>query len=151
MTQIEQKKLEFERIREQRRRFEMEMQLLDQQQRKEAQELAQMEAEIRLAGHQSEPTTPPEYVSNSTGFPSIFSRPNQYSTSSIASPPGFSRPARSGSQLKHSTSGLVQSQYGLNDRPMPSRSDPNTRRNSDDEDKEEAVRQDPTSHRSSNT
>lgn len=148
---IEQKKLEYERIREQRRRFELEMQRLDQQQRREAQELAQMEEEIRIAGHQSEPTTPPEYRDNPTGFPSIFSQPNRYSTSSLASPPGFNRPARSGSQLTSPPSGLVQSQYGFSNRPVPSRSDPNTRRNSDDEDKEEAVRQDPTSHRSSNT
>ncbi|EFY88333.1 RNA-binding protein, putative [Metarhizium acridum CQMa 102] len=146
---IEQKKLEYERIREQRRRFELEMQRLDQQQRREAQELAQMEEEIRIAGHQSEPTTPPEYRDNS-GFPSIFSRPNRYSTSSLASPPGFNRPARSGSQLTSPPSGLTQQRYGFDERAMPSRSDPNTRRNSDDEEKEEAVRQDPTSHRSTN-
>ncbi|KAG6039087.1 hypothetical protein E4U41_003304 [Claviceps citrina] len=147
---IEAKKAEFERIREQRKRFELEMQILDQQQRREAQELAQMEEEIRIAGHQSEPTTPPEYRDNSTGFPSIFSRPNRYSTSSLASPPGFNRPARSGSQLTSPPSGLAQSHHGFNNRSIPSRSDPNTRRNSDDEDKEEAVRQDPTSHRSFN-
>ncbi|KIE03941.1 Armadillo-like helical, partial [Metarhizium majus ARSEF 297] len=146
---IEQKKLEYERIREQRRRFELEMQRLDQQQRREAQELAQMEEEIRIAGHQSEPTTPPEYRDNS-GFPSIFSRPNRYSTSSLASPPGFNRPARSGSQLTSPPSGLTQQRYAFDERAMPSRSDPNTRRNSDDEEKEEAVRQDPTSHRSTN-
>ncbi|KAG6002812.1 hypothetical protein E4U43_001046 [Claviceps pusilla] len=147
---IEAKKLEFERIREQRRRFEVEMQRLDQQQRREAQELAQMEEEIRIAGHQSEPTTPPEYRDTSTGFPSIFSRPNRYSTSSLASPPGFNRPARSGSQLTSPPSGLGQSQYGFSEMSIPSRSDPNTRRNSDDKEKEEAVRQDPTSHRSFN-
>ncbi|GKT86890.1 hypothetical protein Ct61P_04740 [Colletotrichum tofieldiae] len=33
---------------------------------------------------------------------------------------------------------------------MPSRSVPGSRRNSDEDEKEEAVRQDPTSHRSSN-
>ncbi|KAG6026556.1 hypothetical protein E4U40_001989 [Claviceps sp. LM458 group G5] len=148
---IEAKKLEYERIREQRRRFELEMQRLDQQQRREAQELAQMEEEIRIAGHQSEPTTPPEYRNDSSaGFPTIFSRPNRYSTSSLVSPAGFNRPARSGSQLASPPSGLAQSQYGFNNSSIPSRSDPNTRRNSDDEDKEEAVRQDPTSHRSFN-
>ncbi|KAM4060021.1 pumilio-family RNA binding repeat domain-containing protein [Hirsutella rhossiliensis] len=128
---IEQKKLEYERIRERRRRFEIEMQRLDQQQRREAQELAQMEEEIgRLGGPQSEPTTPPEYHDNS-GFPSIFSRPNRYSTSSLASPPGlYNRPARSGSQLTSPPSGIMQHR--------------------DDDEKEEAVRQDPTSHRSTN-
>lgn len=148
--QIEQKKVEYERIRERRRRFEIEMQRLDQQQRREAQELAQMEEEIgRLGGHQSEPTTPPEYHDNS-GFPSIFSRPNRYSTSSLASPPGlYNRPARSGSQLASPPSGIMQHRYGFEE-PMPSRSVPTTRRNSDDDEKEEAVRQDPTSHRSTN-
>ncbi|OAA59257.1 Armadillo-like helical [Cordyceps fumosorosea ARSEF 2679] len=147
---IEQKKLEYERIREQRRRFELEMQKLDQQQRREAQELAQMEEEIvRLSGHQSEPTTPPEYRDHNSGFPSMFSRPNRYSTSSLTSPPGiFNRPGRSGSQVTSPPSGMMQPRYGY-DEPLPSRSVPTTRRNSDDE-KEEAVRQDPSSHRSGN-
>lgn len=153
--QIEKKKQEYERIREQRRRFELEMQKLDQQQRREAQELAQMEEEIgRLGGHQSEPTTPPEYRDSNSGFPSMFSRPNRYSTSSLTSPPGlFNRPGRSGSQLTSPPSGLMQQQqpprYGY-DEPLPSRSMPGTRRNSDDE-KEDAVRQEPTSLRASNS
>lgn len=146
---IEKKKAEYERIREQRRRFEMEMQKLDQQQRREALELARMEEEMgRIGGHQSEPTTPPEYRDNS-GFPSMFSRPNRYSMSSLTSPPGlFNRPTRSGSQIASPQSGLMQPRYGYEDQ-MPSRSVPITRRNSDDE-KEEAVRQDPTSRRSTN-
>lgn len=148
--QIEKKKMEYERIREQRRRFELEMQKLDQQQRREAQELAQMEEEIvRLNGHQSEPTTPPEYRDSSSGFPSMFSRPNRYSTSSLTSPPGlFNRPQRSGSQITSPPSGLVQQRYGY-DEPLPSRSMPGTRRNSDDE-KEDAARKDSTSQRSTN-
>jgi hypothetical protein len=157
LSQIEKKKAEYERIREQRRRFELEMLKLDQQQRREAQELALMEEEIvRIGGHQSEPTTPPEYRDNA-GFPSMFSRPNRYSTSSLTSPPGlFNRSARSGSQLTSPPSGLMQSRFGFTPEErtapsqLPSRSVPTTRRNSDDEDKEEAVRQDPTSHRSSN-
>lgn len=147
--------MEYERIREQRRHFELEMKRLDQQQRREALELAQMEEEMgkemgRLAGHQSEPTTPPEYRDGS-GFPSMFSRPNRYSMSSLASPPGlFNRPARSGSQLTSPPSGIVQQHRYTYDESVPSRSVPTTRRNSDDEEKEEAVRQDPTSHRSNN-
>lgn len=127
------------------------MQKLDQQQRREALELAQMEEEVgRLGGHQSEPTTPPEYRDNNSGFPSMFSRPNRYSTSSLTSPPGlFNRPARSGSQLQSPQSGIMQTRFGFDDQQMPSRSVPTTRRNSDDE-KEEAVRQDPTSHRATN-
>lgn len=146
-NQIEKKKLEYERIREQRRRFELEMQRLDQEYRREARELAQMEEEVRLGGHQSEPTTPPEHHS---GFPSIFSRPSRYSMSNLTSPPGFhNRPARSGSQLISPPSGMIQGQgrHAWDDA-LPSRSTPATRRNSDDEEKDDAFRQSLASHRS---
>ncbi|KAK1995959.1 ARM repeat-containing protein [Colletotrichum falcatum] len=145
---IEKKKIEYERLREQRRRFEMEMQKLEQAQRREEMELAKMQDDLRH-GHQSEPTTPPEYH-ESSGFPTMFSRPNRYSTSSLTSPPGlFNRPGRSGSQLTSPQSALMQSRFNFDDH-MPSRSVPGSRRNSDEDEKEEAVRQDPTSHRSSN-
>ncbi|KAK2018735.1 ARM repeat-containing protein [Colletotrichum eremochloae] len=145
---IEKKKIEYERLREQRRRFEMEMQKLEQAQRREEMELAKMQDDLRH-GHQSEPTTPPEYH-ESSGFPTMFSRPNRYSTSSLTSPPGlFNRPGRSGSQLTSPQSTLMQSRFNFDDH-MPSRSVPGSRRNSDEDEKEEAVRQDPTSHRSSN-
>ncbi|KFA74670.1 hypothetical protein S40288_03234 [Stachybotrys chartarum IBT 40288] len=152
---IERKKAEWERIREQRRRFEIEITRLEQE---KAQELAIMEEDLgRAGGHQSEPTTPPEYRETS-GFPSMFSRPNRYSMSSLTSPPGLlNRPARSGSQLTSPPSGMMQSRFGFEEHApsqlpsqLPSRSVPTTRRNSDDDEKEEAVRQDPTSHRSSN-
>ncbi|OLN92189.1 Pumilio domain-containing protein C6G9.14, partial [Colletotrichum chlorophyti] len=145
---IEKKKIEYERLREQRRRFELEMQKLEQQQRREEMELAKMQDDLRH-GHQSEPTTPPEYH-ESSGFPTMFSRPNRYSTSSLTSPPGlFNRPGRSGSVLTSPQSTLMQSRFTF-DEHLPSRSVPGTRRNSDEDEKEEAVRQDPTSHRSSN-
>lgn len=137
--QLEKKKQEYEMIREQKRRFEAELQ-------KHEQELAQMQEDLRgpFGGHQSEPTTPPEYRETSSGFPSIFSRPNRYSTSSLTSPPGlFNRAGRSGSQLSSPPAGILSSIQA------PSWSTPTTRSNSDD-DKEEAVRQDPTSHRASN-
>lgn len=131
------------------------MHALDQKQRREALELVRMEEEMnRFAGHQSEPTTPPEYRNTNNGFPSIFSRPNRFSTSSIASPPGlFGRPVRSGSLLDSPVhgAGSLQQSYGLDDAQVPSRSVPITRRNSDDDDKEEAVRQDPSSQRSTNS
>lgn len=133
------------------------MQLLDQQQRKEEQELAQMQEDLgrnnngnSIAGHQSEPTTPPEYRETNSGFPSVFSRPNRYSTSSLTSPPGlYNRPGRSGSQLTSPQSGIMQSRLVMDDK-LPSKSVPGSRRNSDEDEKEEAVRQDPTSHRSTN-
>lgn len=151
--QLEKKRLEYERIREQKRRFEVEMQKLDHAQRREELELAQMQEDIgRMSGHQSEPTTPPEYRENPSGFPSMFSRPNRYSMSSLSltSPPGFqNRPARSGSILTSPQSGVLPSRFAFDDQ-LPSRSVPGSRRNSDEDEKEEAVRQDPTSHRSSN-
>ena len=131
---------------------------LDVQQRQEERELAQMQEDLGrfggngMAGHQSEPTTPPEYRETSSGFPTMFSRPNRYSTSSLTSPPGhLTRPGRSGSQLASPQSGIVQSQshFAFDDQ-LPSRSVPASRRNSDEDEKEEAVRQDPTSHRSTN-
>lgn len=149
------------------------MQKLEHQQRREEQELAQMQEDLGrfgsangangangggvgggvgngiLPGRQSEPTTPPEYR-EPPGFPSMFSRPNRYSTSSLASPPGiFNRPARSGSQLASPQAGILQPRFAFDDQ-LPSRSVPGSRRNSDEDEKEEAVRQDPTSHRSTN-
>ncbi|CAG8976315.1 hypothetical protein HYALB_00005721 [Hymenoscyphus albidus] len=149
---LEKKKLEYERLREQKRRFEAEMQLLDLQQRREEQELAQMTEDLgrtKNTGHQSEPTTPPEYRETTSGFPSVFSRPNRYSTSSLTSPPGlYNRPGRSGSQLTSPHSGILQSR--MMDDNLTSQSGSASRRNSDEDEKEEAVRQDPTSHRSTN-
>lgn len=131
------------------------MQLLDLQQRRDEQELALMQEDLSrpshtsITGHVSEPTTPPEYRESTSGFPSAFSRPNRYSTSSLTSPPGlFTRPGRSGSQLTSPQSGLV-SRFMMDDK-LPSKSVPGTRRNSDEDEKAEAVRQDPTSHRSTN-
>ncbi|KAH6640829.1 armadillo-type protein [Chaetomium tenue] len=146
---LEKKRLDYERLREHRRRFEAEIHKLDAQQRLEERELHKMQEDLatRYGGHQSEPTTPPEYRETS-GFPSIFSRPNRYSTSSLASPPGiFNRPGRSGSLLTSPLSGTLPSRFPFDD---PSHSVPSSRRNSDEDEKEEAVRQDPTSHRSTN-
>jgi hypothetical protein len=80
----------------------------------------------------------------------MFSRPNRYSASSLVSPPGlFNRIGRSGSQLASPGPGLLQDRFE-SDALLPFWSVPGSRRNSDDEDKEEAVRQDPTSHRATN-
>lgn len=119
--------------------------------RSQEQELALMQEELgrnNNTGHQSEPTTPPEYRDSNSGFPSAFSRPNRYSTSSLQSPPGlYNRPGRSGSQLTSPQSGIMQSRQYVDDN---SRSGPASRRNSDEDEKAEAVRQDPTSHRATN-
>ena len=151
---LERKRVEYEKIREQKRRFEVEMQKLDQQQRREEQELAQMTEDLgrfasrdSMAGHLSEPTTPPEYRETAGGFPTMFSRPNRYSTSSLTSPPGlYNRQSRPNSQIASPQSGIMQSRLAFDDQ-LPSRSVPGSRRNSDEDEKEEAVRQDPTSYR----
>ncbi|KAI5926098.1 armadillo-type protein [Camillea tinctor] len=152
---LEKKKIEYEKLREQKRRFEAEMHKLDQQQRRDEFDIAQMQEDLgrgnsmSMTGHQSEPTTPPEYRETSSGFPTMFSRPNRYSTSSLVSTPGmFTRPARSGSQLASPQSSVLPHHYY--DELLPSRSVPGSRRNSDEDEKEEALRQDPTSHRSTN-
>ncbi|KAL5352769.1 hypothetical protein ACLOAV_002717 [Pseudogymnoascus australis] len=157
---LEKKKLEYERLREQKRRFEAEMQILDLQQRQEEQELRQMQEDLGRhhnsnntnGGHQSEPTTPPEYRETSSGFPTVFSRPNRYSTSSLTSPLGlYNRPGRSASQLTSPQHGLISSRYTMDENAIiMSNSGSASRRNSEDDDKEQAVRQDPSSHRSSN-
>ncbi|KAI0392673.1 hypothetical protein F5Y17DRAFT_343575 [Xylariaceae sp. FL0594] len=141
---LEKKKLEYEQVRERKRQFERAMQSLDQKQRELQEDLAPM---LALTGHQSEPTTPPEYrFQDPNGFPTIFSRPNRYSMSSLMSPPGLlNRPGRSGSQLT-SPQSTIPARY--NDE-QTYHSVPITRRNSDDQEREEALRQDPTSHLSS--
>lgn len=142
--QIEKKRLEYEKIREQKRLFDAELA------KHEVELGAMLEEHGRLSGHQSEPTTPPEYRENPSGFPSVFSRPNRYSLSSLTSPPGLAnRSARSGSVLASPQSGVPLSRFAFDDQ-LPSWSVPGSRRNSDEDEKEEAVRQDPTSHRSTN-
>ena len=129
------------------------MQKLAAQQRLEEMELLRMQEDLgrgALTGHLSEPTTPPEYRETSSGFPTMFSRPNRYSTSSLVSPQTmFNQRGRSGSQLTSPQSSAMPSRFGFDDQ-IPSRSVPGSRRNSDDDEKEEALRQDPTSHRSTN-
>ena len=138
------------------------MQILDLQQRQEEQELRMMQEDLGRhngntnanGGHQSEPTTPPEYSSHretSSGFPTVLSRPNRYSTSSLMSPVGqlYNRPGRSASTLTPGQFGLLPSRFTMDENVLM-KSGSRSRRGSDEEDdKELAVRQDPLSHRSS--
>lgn len=123
-------------LREHRRRFEDEFRLFDLQQAKEKEELDQMAQDLgRItlsAGHQSEPTTPPEYRDHV--FPSVFSRTNRYSASSLASPPGLnSRPSRSGSQITSPPNEIAQTLHNhINSDTLPSKSVPGSRRGSND-------------------
>ena len=103
----------------------------------EKKELEQMTQDLHgvsiASGHQSEPTTPPEYRDHN--FPSIYSRRNRYSSSSLMSPPGLgaNRNPRSGSQLQSPPAEARQAQgdAGNTDK-LPSKSVPGSRRGSND-------------------
>ncbi|MCJ1471265.1 hypothetical protein MMC07_009913 [Pseudocyphellaria aurata] len=133
---LEKKRMEYEMLREQRRRFEAELELFNLQQAREKQELDQMAQDLSRvnlsAGHQSEPTTPPEYREHV--FPSVFSRNNRYSASNLASPPGLNnRSSRSGSQLTSPPTELAQTLHNhINSDTLPSKSVPGSRRGSND-------------------
>ncbi|KAI9685950.1 MAG: hypothetical protein M1820_010710 [Bogoriella megaspora] len=140
-SSLEKKKLEHEYLREQRRRFEAEMALLDLQQKNgedEIQRLADSLGHATMGGRQSEPTTPPEYREN--GLTSVFPRNNRYSTSSInsiGSPPGLTRQSRAGSQLASPPADVARPYHQQASSTIPSRSVPSSRRHSDEEDEEE--------------
>ncbi|KAL5612106.1 hypothetical protein BROUX41_000346 [Berkeleyomyces rouxiae] len=138
---IEKKRAEYERIREQRRRFEAEMQRLDESQRREELELAQLTEEVhQLNGHQSEPTTPPHERYDSAIFPGFMGRPNRYSMSNVASPPGYySRLARTSLLQSHHQGLGLQRSIAWDDPAATFRSVPVSRRNSDDEEREDAA------------
>lgn len=124
-------------MREQKRRFEEDMKLLDMQHEKEKIEMDQLARDLAkagLSGPVSEPTTPPEHVEPTV---SSVSRPGRFSTSSVTSSPGFfSAFAAPSSQLtspqapSHSHSG--QSTHQVLDR-FAGHSMPTSRRNSEKE------------------
>jgi len=124
---LEKKKLEYEYLKEQRRRFEAEMELIDLQSRRGEEEINRLSTEVRYGkpAH-SQPTTPPEH-SEGNGFPTAFSRPNRFSMSSINSGMISNRDSRANSQVTSPPS-TFQGNGGL-----PSHSMPGTRRNSDED------------------
>jgi hypothetical protein len=133
-VQIEKKRQHLEYMREQKKRFEKDMKLLDLRTERERQEmdlLARDLAQADLSGPVSEPTTPPEY--RDAGFPTVFSRPTRFSTSSVTSSPGIFNifsPSQvtspSAAQPKPSTTQTTNSQFSV-------QSVPGSRRNSDEE------------------
>ncbi|KAJ5357727.1 hypothetical protein N7541_004885 [Penicillium brevicompactum] len=89
-SQFEKKRQHIEYMREQKRRFEEDMKILDLQHAREKLEMDQLSREMAQAGISgpvSEPTTPPEYRESTVT--SAFGRPNRFSTSSVTSSPGF--------------------------------------------------------------
>lgn len=132
--QLEKKKLEYEYLKEQRRRFEAEMELIDLQSRRGEEEIQRLSSEVRYGkpAH-SQPTTPPEY-NESSGFPTAFSRPNRFSMSSIN--PGMTTPrgSRANSQVTSPPANLYGGNNNNNNtNNLPSQSMPGTRRNSDED------------------
>ncbi|CAI6333901.1 unnamed protein product [Periconia digitata] len=123
---LEKKKLEYEYLKEQRRRFEAEMELIDLQSRRDEEEINRLSTDIRYGKH-SQPTTPPEYSNASKGFPTSLSRPNRFSMSSIN---GLTTPrsAHSGSQLASPPSAPANTNGFLSAKSMPG-----SRRNSDED------------------
>jgi hypothetical protein len=131
-SQFEKKRQHLEFMREQKRRFEEDMKLLDMQHEKEKIEMDQLArdlAKVGLSGPVSEPTTPPEY--RDAPVSTAISRPGRFSTSSVTSSPGFFD-AFAGSQLT-SPQAPAHSAHGSVDR-FAGHSLPASRRNSEKED-----------------
>ncbi|RAL12083.1 putative RNA-binding protein [Aspergillus homomorphus CBS 101889] len=132
LSSFEKKRQHIEYMREQRRRFEEDMKLLDLQHEKEKLEMDQIAKDLAkagLSGPVSEPTTPPEYHESS--LPG-FTRPTRFSTSSVTSSPGFfnvfapSQVTTPPSQVSHSSAQTPTNRFSVH-------SVPGSRRNSEKE------------------
>ncbi|KAJ5623963.1 ARM repeat-containing protein [Penicillium lagena] len=132
LSSFEKKRQHIEYMREQKRRFEEDMKLLDMQHEKEKQEMDQLARDLAKAGVSgpvSEPTTPPEYRESAVS--SAFSRPSRFSTSSVTSSPGFFN-AFASSQLTSPQASSHTTHHSV-DR-FAGHSLPGSRRNSEKED-----------------
>ncbi|KAJ5716846.1 Armadillo-like helical [Penicillium malachiteum] len=108
LSSFEKKRQHIEYMREQKRRFEEDMKLLDIQHEKEKIEMDQIARDLAkagLSGRVSEPTTPPEPAAVSNAI----SRPSRFSTTSVTSSPAFFDAFASSSTL---TSPQAPSQSG---------------------------------------
>lgn len=128
-------------MREQKRRFEEDMKLLDIQHEKEKIEMDQLARDLAKAGlsgpvngpingPMSEPTTPPEY--RDAPVSSAISRPGRFSGSSVTSSPGYYNVFGSSSQLASPQAPSHSAQTSV-DR-FAGHSLPGSRRNSEKED-----------------
>src|ERR1051326_7870806 len=114
------------------------MALLDLQAKNQEDEMVRLATDLNrfnMSGHQSEPTTPPEYrengySNNNSNNNTIYPRTNRFSSASLASPPGLAsnRQSRSCSQITSPPQATSQSVSHI-----PSKSVPGSRRNSDEE------------------
>lgn len=96
-------------------------------------ELQRLQNELHhftVAGHQSEPTTPPEYHQN--GFST---RSNRLSLASLTSPPSVTSMA--GPRANRSSSQVATSPFNASSSQLPSMSVPGSRRNSDEDEEDQ--------------
>ncbi|KAJ5167722.1 Armadillo-like helical [Penicillium canariense] len=153
LSSFEKKRQHIEYMREQKRRFEEDMKLLDMQHEKEKIEMDQLARDLAkagLSGPVSEPTTPPDHSEPTV---SSASRPGRFSTSSVTSSPGFFSAFAPSSQLTSpqapSHSHSAQPAQQPVDR-FAGHSMPTSRRNSEKEDfvvESAPFRPGPTLHR----
>ena len=115
------------------------MELIDLQARREEDEMNRLASDLGRfsnAGHQSEPTTPPEH--REAGVTHSLARPSRFSSASMTSPPGVAvasnRPSRSGSQITSPSTEISRTVSSQSTTHMPSKSVPGSRRDSDEED-----------------
>ncbi|KAG9195692.1 ARM repeat-containing protein [Alternaria panax] len=124
-TALERKRIEHEYLKEAKRRFDAEMELLNLQAQHGETDINRFSNDHYGGPAHSQPTTPPEH-NEVNGFPSALSRPNRFSMSSIN--PGITtRSSRANSQV---TSPPANFQGNGN---LPSHSMPGSRRNSDED------------------
>ena len=146
---LERKRQELEKTREQRRRLDAQLEALNRQEGMEVEEYHAQVSELGVdmqsmqlqsPGHQSEPTTPPEY--RDSIYANMYSRRNRYSSMSLVSPPNgaagvngsnSNRISRSGSQITSPPpESLHGYQNGSDEDKLPSKSVPASRRGSTD-------------------
>ncbi|KAI9718633.1 MAG: hypothetical protein M1828_006641 [Chrysothrix sp. TS-e1954] len=130
----EKKKAEYEYLKQKQLQRQSQMDILNSEAKREEMELHRLSSELGMSngvGHQSEPTTPPEYGDN--GFPTALSRPNRFSTSSLISPPGaYQRISRPEALITSPPSERARAYDALTSA-SPAQSQPRTRNQSDEE------------------
>jgi len=144
MLQLQRKKEQYEFLLQQQERFQSEMANLDFKAKNTEDELHRLQSELNqlnIAGHQSEPTTPPEYHQNG------FTRQNRLSLASLTSPPSVT--SMGGPRSNRSSSQVVTSPFQATASQLPSTSVPGTRRNSDEDDEDQYEKE--IQHVNSNT
>jgi hypothetical protein len=128
-SQLQKRKEEYDALKEQRYRFQSALDNFDAINQDELQRLEMDILKLSMGGHQSEPTTPPEYRDSGV---TNGNRLNRLSLTSMASTPGIGsiaspRTTRSGSQ------GVNTPYMHTTASNLPSFSVPQSRRGSDEE------------------